>query len=1100
MRRPAKIGLVLLGLVLLAGVGLYLSIDLDEVLSRETQRLLPRIEQQLGRKVSVARVRTRLGGSIGGSLEGITLGPAAGAPADAPAPLQVAELRLRMAFWPALLSLGKDLRIEEVVLRGVHLRVARDAAGRLSYQDVIERLAAPGAPTEPATTPAEAAAAEAELRAYLRGLAVARVALEDARIDLRDEASGGAAVEGSVEGLQVELLGLRAGHPLDLKVRARVFAAQENLRLDARSLALGEDLLETTGMGLQSLTLHSEALDLGRIAPYLGPGLPVQIDAARLSSDLTLENLSLDPSREARVAGGLRLSGLRLQGGEAFDLSLETRLVARRGGDEVQIDALDLDVGGLTLRAKGLASGLLGGLPHFKGLEVDAPAVELGLLLARLPPLAAALPKGSKLSGPLSLALRADGDPQHQEIGLQLSATATRILLPGSLDKAAGVPLELGYQGAHGGGKLSIADLKLRFGPIALAGKGSVDLAQSQADLSIASQPFSLEALLKLLPSLTGAAPAGLSYGGQGRFSLQAKGGAQGLALTLDAGVAQAAVEAPGLGLQGAVDLRLEASGRPDALNAALRVELGGAGLRIPDTLDKPSGMPAHLALQIRRTGAVIDLSQAELVLGPLAGQASGRVALGGASDLKLSLARTDLGALAKIVPPLAPFAARGGHLALSARAQGDLLQPPSLKAQLESLDLGLGRSSLKLQGQMERLEPLTASFSLDSPYLDLDELLAALAGQSPAEPAQSEPAAPQLPKDWKVTGRLRVAKGRLNAAEFQQLEGDLAIAQGVATLNRFQLRAFEGTLDAGGTQVDLSGSEPAFRAKARIVGMDATALLTSQTSLGDTLAGKLGAGLEVSGRGLAFDRFAKTLSGSLDGQLKKGELRRANLGGETLGGLLRALPAGLGGPRADALRSQRGTPVDDLAARFRIQDGRMTLVEDLQLRSGADAVTLGGSVGLDKSLDLRGVYAVAPSTLALITGGRLKPQGPVPISLRVGGTVLRPRIESVGVEAAAAGLAKSVVGDRAAALVQDAREQAEARARAAAAEAEAEARRRAGEAAERGRQEAERARQRAEAEARRARQEAERRAREEAERARKKAEAEAKKRLRGLF
>lgn len=74
--------------------------------------------------------------------------------------------------------------------------------------------------------------------------------------------------------------------------------------------------------------------------------------------------------------------------------------------------------------------------------------------------------------------------------------------------------------------------------------------------------------------------------------------------------------------------------------------------------------------------------------------------------------------------------------------------------------------------------------------------------------------------------------------------------------------------------------------------------------------------------------------------------------------------------------------------------------------------------MGLDQSLALTGDLALAPQMIETATQGRITPTGPIPVSLRVGGTLKAPTIEVVGIERTVAALAGALLKGRAKGLL----------------------------------------------------------------------------------
>src|SRR5690606_4889060 len=111
----------------------------------------PKIEAQLGRKVEVGEVKTKLFPTL--RVEVASVSVAAQKP-DEPALLSIGPVRISVGLWDAIRTQGEQISINEVVVQDLKLHLVRDADGRLSYEDILERQAQ--AEEEPASDePAE---------------------------------------------------------------------------------------------------------------------------------------------------------------------------------------------------------------------------------------------------------------------------------------------------------------------------------------------------------------------------------------------------------------------------------------------------------------------------------------------------------------------------------------------------------------------------------------------------------------------------------------------------------------------------------------------------------------------------------------------------------------------------------------------------------------------------------------------------------------------------------------------------------------------------------------------------------------------------------
>ncbi len=1061
---------VVLGVPVLALLVIWLSLDLDSILEAQRDRLVPVVERTLGRKVTVGRISTSLFPTVTGEVHGIEI---LGRDGSRPW-VTIDEIRVGIDLWRAITSLGSDLRVDEVAVRGLRVELRREPNGVMNHQDVLDRL-----------TSGEAGAEEGEPfdPGTLQGLRVSRVALEDATIHVVDEATGGKPFDGTVSRLNVELTDIALGRPVGFLLTARVFSPKDNLRMEATTTAL--DLAHPDRMGLDRFTISAKGVDLGRLAPYLGPSVP--IEAVVLTADLSAKGLSMSEGAKARISGLIEAEGLRFPGGEGFDLRVEQSVGLSDGGSEISIDEFHVTMAGMGMSLKGKIHHALT-KPTFDGLVLDVPGLELGKVQACLPQLR--LPAGAKLAGPLGVHAEASGDRDSQVMSLALSLTDALVSMPGAIHKPPKVPLELRFEGGIRGDSVQVRELGITLGPMAIRGRGTLGPG-SKADLEISSKPFPIDGLVKLLPAVAEATPAGVTYQGVGSFEAKVEGGANHLVARLHTGFTAAKVSVPGLELGGSWSLDVSGEGSPSDLTGTATLDLTPATLMVPGRVDKPAGVPVRLSAEVHLQDRDVRIERSELVLGPLVATLSGRVSGGGGLGLELRVPRFDLGNLGRMVPALGEALPKGGSLELTAGVTGTTSNP---KVTLKKLSFASGRTRVDMTARLDSVSPVVASFDLRSSMLDLDELLPRSRGREEAD--GSSGGLPVLPKDLKLDGSVEVVQGRAGGVRFGGLAAALGVSKGVVYLRRGSVRVFGGRVTLSGTRLDLGTSEPSMDLKVEVSKVRAEQLLAATTSMGKVVSGAASLHLTASGRGGTWERLSKNLGGDLEVELTDGRLYTMNLLGGAVGSLLEHLPRALASAGGLPTNPREGTRFRRLAGRFSIQDGRMELTEPMRVQTPNGQIKLDGAIGLDQSLELDGTYFLTPKTIQTLTLGRFEPSRSLPVVLAIRGTLTSPKVEGVRVEDTAREIAKGYLESQVGARVDEIKAEAERRAREAAARAEEEARRAAKKAEEQARRRAEQARRRAEQAARKAKE----RARKKAQEAKKKAADKARKAIEGLF
>src|SRR5262249_49230444 len=156
-------------------VGLF--VDLGFLVEKQLQAQAPKLQAELGRNLRFGRARLKLLPSLRLELHDVAVEAAPGQSGLLAQPLvQLGALRVRVAIAPLVFSFGRRVEVSAVEIADLRVQVVRTADGRLSYQDVLDKLAT--RPESPPPTPEEIE--------RLGNIVVHRAALSDAGIYFYD--------------------------------------------------------------------------------------------------------------------------------------------------------------------------------------------------------------------------------------------------------------------------------------------------------------------------------------------------------------------------------------------------------------------------------------------------------------------------------------------------------------------------------------------------------------------------------------------------------------------------------------------------------------------------------------------------------------------------------------------------------------------------------------------------------------------------------------------------------------------------------------------------------------------------------------------------
>lgn len=1056
-------------LILIVGiVAVLLIVDFDAVFTEQLQAMRPRISKTLGRDVNFGTVRSTLF-PLGAEVSDITI---AGRTPDDPPLLKVPTVQAKIKLWDAIKSAGTQTTLQAFIIKGMEVNLVREADGRLSYEDVIERLAE-GPPPDDAPEPLTA-----EEKQFIQNLVLQRVAIEDARIHLTDKATGGAPAETWINALLIEIDDVALVSPFEVHLAAAVIADAPNF--DVR-VKLGPLPIGTPGAPLpvEFVTVKANDIDLAQLTPYLGDAA-AQISSARFGADLTI----LDP---LAAKGRIQLKGttdvkqlaVGQPPGTPFDLHLEPNVDFNPAAGQLDLTGFRLGLGAMSLAADGKILDLGAPRPRFEGLTIKTTGFNFTTLQQMLPQIRAALPKDSTLAGPFALNATASGTAEAQNIDAILDFNAATIIVPGALSKGKGVPLNAALKADLAPDRLTLHRMALGLGPMGLSLAGSVkQFGRPIINLKGDTGRFDINGLVRLMPSVAKAVPPDVKIAGQARVKVDIAGTAQQLKGGAQIGIFDANLAVPGTTLVGTGQIDANVSGNPAAtLALAVDTDLTSMALKAADAVDKPAGTPLELHAAVVQSPGTTKINTFDLKFGPL--KVNGAATLAGQSmDVRANIQRFEMGQLAKVLPALKdnPYAA--ARLGMQLEAKGNPAVPASLSAKLTDFTFGMGKNALSGRAEVSNLDAPRVRFDFDSPYLDLDNLLPA-GGEDPEPQSDGPPQIPPIVKRIDAAGALRVRQGIFGGLPFQNFVGQLTLKGGVLRFAKLDFDAYDGHFTGAQTQANLGLAQPSFDLQMKLKNVNAGRLLSEQADLKRTISGRLSTTLAIKGKGLVWEQMAQTLTGDLGMSLANGRLEKLDLEKAVIGPIARTLPF------IDAKKFKGGTAFRTLAGSFRVAGGKMSLKKPLVIDGPRGSLRLDGAIGLDKSLKLTGDFKVPAQLISAVSGGKLKPKRAIPVALSLGGTLTNPKITGIKTQALATELAKAAGLSK----LLDAK-----------AVAEAEAKKRIAEAKAKAQAEVDKAKKRAQAEIDKAKARAKREADKAKQKAKSKAKDAAKKALKKLF
>ncbi len=564
----------------------------------------------------------------------------------------------------------------------------------------------------------------------------------------------------------------------------------------------------------------------------------------------------------------------------------------------------------------------------------------------------------------------------------------------------AGIVLAVEHRGRWDGPRkrLALERLALRMGKAEASFVGTIDDPGPRAALDLNGRGSNVDVaeLLRALSAASLPALHGVSGSGRADFNLTARGAlgpGRSPALTGVLRVRDGAFRYPGSALP-VSGVAFTARFAPDSLG-------------IGDLVARVGDQPLKAAMSMTRfadprvrflVDGLVDLAAVGPLIAPPDVKLSGRAALhlNGEGRLRDRGAMTLNGS-----SRFAEISIRSLSLPkVVEHVRGDVTFSGT-RAVVRGLSASAGQSSFALDASVERplalmakpdsVPPALVSFTLNSPYLDLSELLPPVPG-------------PTLLPNARGQGRVTIARLRQGKLDVSKVNTTVTFDPRTLTAPDFALEGYGGAV-SGSAKFDLTDpANPAFRVKAKIDTVQADALLSTWIPAKSALRGALSTTLDLSGVGTRPEQMRRTLTAIGQAVVANGEFGPAPA--------LDAIAA------LTKMKTFQKITFRHLDVPFKIENGRVAMRE-IALDGPSGDWRASGLLGFDGALDYA-VMVLVPreqvdqlgSGAALLAGALTDAQGRVRLAFRVGGTATSPRVslDAQAMRDAAAGRVNQVI------------------------------------------------------------------------------------------
>ena len=491
----------------------------------------------------------------------------------------------------------------------------------------------------------------------------------------------------------------------------------------------------------------------------------------------------------------------------------------------------------------------------------------------------------------------------------------------------------------------------------------------------------------------------------------------------------------PTLSISQPLTVYAKITGTAGAPNVDARGDLTPGQVVYGGILDKPANVPLKFNGSMSRTGGVVHVKQAELVLAELRTKATNLILDQGNLAARIDTNNFDVHGVARLLTLAKKYNATGNaeahavvHLInhqpsangtvtltrINATLPGATTPPLSdltgtIRMEGNSATVGpmsfkLGANPARLQMVARSLQPLIATYQLNAPEVNIGDLVPSRRqlGEHLNQVAANGTVDRGSAGVFSATTDLNSASGMAASVPYQNLALAALYDSNRLTIKSLNLKTFDGMVGASGV-ANLGGARN-FNLRLSAANLDVQKALAAQKSrAADTLRGWLTGTAQVTGAGGSFDQIKPTLHGNGRMELRNGKLIGVNVVGQALQkvdnipGIGELVPAGLIA-RHPALFRSGDTDLQKASLTFLLQGPRLT-THDLNVAAADYSVLGNGWFDMDKNIDLAarillskafsGELIAEKHNIAYVTD----PDGQVEIPLRIVGHLPKPAI-----------------------------------------------------------------------------------------------------------
>jgi hypothetical protein len=503
-----RIGIVL-GVVLILAFLVAVLAPFFIDLNRYKDTILSQLEPYVPRDVDLQRIELTVLSGLGAELHGLRVG-------DNPAFstgdfLKLESLQVRVRVLPLF---KRQIKVKRIILKKPVVRLARDAAGEFSFNDL--RTSGEKSAADEEDEPTEDMSVHDGVGGgggMLAGLLVNELVIQQGTIVYQDEMLWPGAKPLVIDDLDVDMRDLSFDRPISIRLAANwMGGSAQNVLFTGELGPVGEEVRPDTVP--LSIRTSLREIPIEGFLSRLSSELPLGVESGTVSLDW-----EADGSLADRIASKAKVDfqGLRFEPSDpapgepepsALDCSITEELVLEFAAEKLLLKSLDVSVNGEQLQMKGTVESFRTD-PRWD-VEIWSEGFRPEPLMAILPMAANAMPTELDFEGPFTIRAKTVGTQEEFQVDLHLDMEGMEILYPERFQKPSGTKFSIGCKADKKGERITLDDLGLRLHTLSLNVSGELALLETpHFGFLLQTSPTALEGWDALCPLLSSYQPKG---------------------------------------------------------------------------------------------------------------------------------------------------------------------------------------------------------------------------------------------------------------------------------------------------------------------------------------------------------------------------------------------------------------------------------------------------------------------------------------------------------------------------------------------------------------------------------------------------------------